>query len=506
MALARKQKLQPVPNETTLDPDGPKSWEAFRDIAQGALAGVIDQLQALGSGSAWQPVPERIRNALLDAPLPARAMPLERVYQKLMEEVLPYPLRTNHPRFFGWVPGPGTAYAVLAKMVAAAMNTNMVGGDHSAVLIESTMIRWMAELMGFAPGSVGTMTSGATAANMYALHAARLACTDFDVLRQGMRGAPATLTLYCSSETHSWVEHACEYLGFGRDALRRIPVDDAYRIDLPALRAAIVRDRADGLFPLCTIGNAGTINTGATDDLAGMAALSKELGLWFHVDGAFGALARLSPELAPQLGGLEQAHSMALDLHKWGFASHGVACALVQNTALKQLSAQIRDGSYLNVHDRGVRSNRSVQPFTLGIELSRPDRALEPWLLLQLHGAEGWRNAIEQNVAQARYFAERISTDDRLELMAPAPLNIVCFRVLDPRLGEAGLDALNQEVMMRVQESGVAVPSGTTIQGKFALRIALTNHRTQRHDLDLLLEAVLREARTILEGDRASDG
>lgn len=507
MALAFKHRpLLPLPtqDDAGLDPDTPEGWEHFRELAEGMLAGLIDHFKELGTGAAWQPVPDEVRHSLLEAPVPMQPTSLEALMKKLSEEVLPYPLNTSHPRFFGWVPGPGTAYAIIAKMVVAAMNTNMVGGDHSPIMVESTLLHWLAELMGFPSSSFGMMTAGATGANMYALHAARVARPELNLLSQGTRAAPGLVTVYCSAETHGWIESACEYLGLGRDALRRIPVDDQFRIRLDALEQTIETDRRSGHVPLCVIGNAGTTNSGSIDDLDGLATLSNRLGVWFHVDGAFGALARLVPSVAPLLEGMERADSLALDLHKWGFASHGVACALIRNSTLSG-AAVPHIGAYLSAQDRGIRSSRrAVQPFTLGVELSRPDRSLEPWLLLQLHGVEGWRKAIERNLIQARYLAERIGGDDQLELMAPVPLNVVCFRVLDSRLGEAGLNDLNQEVMMRLQESGVAVVTGTWLRGQFTLRAAFTNHRTQLHDIDLLLQGVREHAHAVLEGESST--
>jgi glutamate/tyrosine decarboxylase-like PLP-dependent enzyme len=282
-----------------------------------------------------------------------------------------------------------------------------------------------------------------------------------------------------------------ELLGLGSDNLRLIPVDDAYRIDLRALREAIAQDRAAGLQPVCVIGNAGTVNSGAVDDLAGLAELARREGLWFHVDGAIGALAAVAPDLAPKLRGMEQADSVALDFHKWMYMQFEAGCVLVRDEELHRRTFSLTP-EYLESHGaRGIAAG-SRWPNEYGIQLTRSFRALKVWMSLLEHGVAKYGRLISQNAAQARYLAALVEKAPDLELVAPVDLNIVCFRYCVTGADDQELNTLNQEILLRLHESGVAAPSYTTLRGRYALRAAITNHRSRREDFDILVREVLR--------------
>ncbi|HEX2777980.1 MAG TPA: pyridoxal-dependent decarboxylase, partial [Gemmatimonadaceae bacterium] len=324
----------------------------------------------------------------------------------------------------------------------------------------------------------------------------------FDARQLGMQSWPgerprAPLVFYGSVETHGWARKAAELLGLGDRAFRRVPVDASYRIDLAALERMLADDRAAGLLPFCVIGTAGTVNTGASDDLTALAALCRREKLWLHVDGAFGALAYLSDALRPQVAGLEHADSLGFDLHKWGYLPFECACVLVRDPALHR-GAFATTASYLAETTRGVIAGGL--PFAdRGIELTRGFKALKVWMSMKADGVDKLARLIEQNVAQARHLVSRVESHPDLELLAPAPLNIVCFRYAPPGVVRERLNALNEEILVRIQEQGVAVPSGTILRGDFAIRVAITNHRTRRDDLDSLVEGVLRIGRELSE-------
>ena len=359
--------------------------------------------------------------------------------------------------------------------------------------------------MGCRPAARGLRTSGATAANRIGLPVARQARAGYDVRAEGLQGGDGAeeanrppLVVYGSSELHSWAQKTCELLGLGNRALRRVGVGSDYRMDVAALRRAVAEDRAAGRQPLCVIGTVGTVNTGATDPLDALADLCLEEGLWFHVDGAFGALAALSPALRPRLRGMGRADSLGFDLHKWGYLPYEVGCALVRDPVAHRAAFSLAP-DYLKPTDRGL-AVESLAFADLGIQLSRGFRALKVWMSLKTHGADGWAQLIEQNVAQARYFAGLVEAHPRLELLAPVPLNIVCFRYVAPGRAGTALDALNREILLRVQERGVAVLSSTVLHGRWALRVANTNHRSRREDFDALAAAVVAEG-DALAGD-----
>ena len=327
-------------------------------------------------------------------------------------------------------------------------------------------------------------------ANFVGLTVVRNSRAGFDVRQRGVAAAPKPMTFYGSIEMHSCLQKAVELLGLGNEALRRIPVNADYQIDLDALDRAIQADRAAGRQPIGVIGNAGTVNTGAIDDLTALADLCQREKMWFHVDGAFGALAAVSPELKPLLRGMERADSIAFDLHKWMYMPIEVGCALVRNEAAHRHAFSVTP-EYLSHFERGVAGGtRWFNEY--GLQLTRGFRALKVWLSIKEHGIDKYGRLIKQNVDQCRYLVELIESTPELELMAPAPLNIVCFRYRATGLDDNALNQLNQQIMFELHEQGIAAPTYTTLNGKFAIRVAHTNHRTRREDFDVLVREVVR--------------
>jgi glutamate/tyrosine decarboxylase-like PLP-dependent enzyme len=476
--------------ELTLDPTSAAEWDELGALGHRMLDDMLDYLRTVRERAAWRPVPAEVR-ARLAEPVPHEPTPAEAVYEQFTRDVLPYPTGNVHPRFWGWVIGTGTPLAMLADMLASGMNPQVAEFDDAPAVVENQVIAWLVELLGMPAGTHGLLVSGGSMANFVGLAVARNARAGYDVRERGLHGPDLPrLVVYASTETHSSVRKAVELLGIGHEALRRIPVAADYTIDVSALRGAIAADRAAGLRPICVVGNAGTVNTGATDDLPALAALCREQDLWLHVDGAFGALAAISPALRPLVRGIEQADSVAFDLHKWMYLPYEVGCTLVRDQTAHRATFAVTP-AYLAPFDRGIAAGGF--PFAeRGVQLSRGFRALKVWMSLKAHGVHAFARLIEQNVRQAAYLVELIATHPRLELLAPAPLNVVCFRYTAPGLDDAALNAINQEILLRVQESGLAVPSHTVLGGRFAIRVAITNHRSRREDFDVVAKAVVK--------------
>jgi aromatic-L-amino-acid/L-tryptophan decarboxylase len=482
--------------EDSLDP---ADWEAFKDLAHRLLDDAIDHLRTVRERPVWQPVPDAVRQALGE-PLPVEGQGLERTCREVRQLILPHPTGNTHPRFWGWVHGSGTPGGVLAELIAAAMNANCGGRDHGAVYVERQVIEWCRAMFGFPEGASGMVVSGTSLATLIGLAVARHHLAGVDVRAEGVGGAPAPLVGYASVEAHGSVVRTFEILGLGAHALRQIPADRDYRINPAALLRAIAADRAAGARPFVVVGTAGTVNTGAIDDLAALADLCAQEKLWLHVDGAFGALIALSDALKPRLAGIERADSLAFDFHKWLHVPYDAGCVLVRCGELHR-AAFAMTPDYLR---RGARGLAGGDPWfcDYGPELSRGFRALKVWFTLKEHGARRLGAAIERNCDQARYLAARVAETDGLELMAPVSLNIVCFRFRRAGLSPAQLDRLNVEIVADLHESGVAAPSNTMLGGRTAIRVCLTNHRTRVSDLDLLLEAAITFAERRLSSSR----
>lgn len=461
----------------------PEDWATFRRTAHGLLDAALDKMQAAREGRVWTPFPPDMK-AAFDQPLPREGLSETTVAAQLAA-LLPYGVGNTHPRFFGWVHGAGTPQNLLAEIIASAMNANVGGRDHGAIHVERQVIRWCREMFGFPDGASGLVVSGTSLATIIAVKVARDARLAFTSRKAGL--GQARLVGYASAEAHACNARAFDILGLGSDALRRVPVNDRFEMDTGALRAAIQRDQAEGFEPFLIIGTAGTVNTGAIDPLSELAGIAQEAGLWLHVDGAFGALARLVPDLGARLDAIARADSLAFDFHKWLHVNYDAGCVLVRDEALHRQAFTDRP-DYLKGESRGLAAG-NPWPVEYGPELSRGFRALKVWSQIAGFGTDRLGAGIARNCAQAAWLAQRVAADPRFELMAPVSLNICCFRYQHAGLDGPGLDALNEEIVIRLQEEGMAAPSTTRLGGARVIRVNLTNHRTQLSDLELLLEA-----------------
>ena len=484
------QKLQ----ENSLDP---QDWEEFRAQGHRMLDDMIGYLQAIRARPVWQPIPEAVRESIRE-PLPVHGVDLAEVHQAFMQQVLPYAVGNAHPGFFGWVHGGGTPVGMLAEMLAAGLNANLGGRDQMPIELERQVVRWMAELFAFPETAGGLFVTGTSIANFIALLVARVRALGPDVREQGVAHGGRRLVAYTSAAAHDCIAQAMDLSGLGRAALRRIPVNQRFEMDLAALEQAIAADRQAGLQPFFVAATAGTVDVGAVDDLAGVAAVCRRHDLWFHVDGAYGALAMLSPALAPRLAGIQQADSIAFDFHKWGQVPYDAGFVLVRDGELHR-QAFAAPTAYLRRETRAMAAG-SPWPCDFGPDLSRGFRALKTWFTIKVYGSEKLGQVIAETCRLAQYLAARVSECAELELLAPVSLNIVCFRYRG-----ADADRFNAALLADLQESGIAAPSLTTINGQLALRAAIVNHRSGRQDIDAMLDGLLALARKRLDAEAAAD-
>ena len=481
----------PKTSHLTLDP---ADWDEFRAIAHRMVDDSLEFVRTIRDRAPWQPLPAATRAALTAEPLPHEGQGVEAAYADFVQHVLPYTNGNRHPRFWGWIQGNGTPLAMMADMLAAGMNAHLAGLDQSPKLVELKVIEWLARIMGFPADSSGVLMSGGTMANLVGLAVARHARAGFDIRREGLYGGPP-LRVYASTEVHSWAQKAVELFGMGSAAMHKVPVGADLRMDLAALRDAVAADRKAGYRPICVIGTAATVNSAAIDDLPAIADFCARENLWFHVDGAFGALAAFSPALRPLVAGIERADSLAFDLHKWGYLPYEIACVLVKDRAAHE-GAFTLTPSYLTDEGRGVIAGGL--PFAdRGPELTRNFKALKVWLSFKAHGVDAIARIIEQNVAQARAVAERLAQVPEVVLAAPVSLNVVCFRFAPAGMSPEAQDTLNKEILLRVQESGVAVVSGSKIADRYVIRVACSNHRTRWEDFEAFVAAAQRIRREV---------
>jgi len=334
-------------------------------------------------------------------------------------------------------------------------------------------------------------------ANFTALTVARNHNAGFDVRREGVQKASGSMTVYASTEIHSCNQKAIETLGLGSHGLRHVPVNDDYTMDIQALQQQVAEDRETGMIPFCVIATAGTINTGAIDDMHAIADFCQREGLWFHVDGAIGAVAVLAENVREQLGGMERADSIALDLHKWMHIPFEAGCVIVRNAPAHRDSFALVPEYLQREADAGGLASGKVWFSDYGLQLTRQFRALKVWMSIKEHGLDRFGRMMARNVDQARYLADLVEAAEALELMAEPGLDIVCFRYRREGLDTAALNRLNKELLIQLQEGGIAAPSYTTLDGKYCLRAAISNHRSRLEDFDLMIAEVIKLGDTI---------
>ena len=475
--------------------------DSFRRVGHELVDAVATFLASL----AERPVtpdeaPHEVQRLLgADTPLPEHGTDAATLLRSTAELLFDHSLFNGHPRFFGYITSSPAPIGMLAELLAAAVNPN-VGAWRLAPMateIEAQTVRWIAELIGYPTTCGGLLVSGGNMANVVGLLAARAAAADWELRRTGVAAPDArSLRVYASAETHTWIQKATDLAGLGTDAIRWIPTDDDLRMDVSALRAAMERDRAARDRPMMVVGTAGSVSTGAVDPLHEIAALCRGAGVWFHVDGAYGAFAAAMPDAPSDFAALALADSVAVDPHKWLYAPLEAGCVLVRD-------AERLRGAFA-YHPPYYHFGQEATNYTeLGPQNSRGFRALKVWLALRQVGRSGYARMIGDDVRLSERLHARVAAHPELEPMTQA-LSITTFRFVPADLraapDEEYLDALNQALLERIQRSGEAFVSNAVIRGRYALRACIVNFNTTAADVDALPDIVARLGR---ETDRA---
>ena len=437
--------------------------------------------------------------ALFDEPVPEEGRPFEEVLAFVREHVLPYPMGNSHPRFYGFINATADPVGTMADYLASAMNPNCWGGDHAAIHVEAAALRWIAAMIGYPAQAEGILVSGGSMANFTALAAARRAMTPGNVREDGLAGpGRPRLTVYASDQVHHCVDKAVDLLGIGTAQLRKIPTDEHFRISMAGLARAVAADRAAGFTPAIVVGNAGTVNTGAIDPLDELADFCRREELWFHADGAYGALASMVPNLRPLFAGLERADSLAADPHKWLYVPYEAGATFVREPG--RLAATFRKFPEYLASDPESPFPGPAWYAERGVELSRGFKALKVWMGIQTHGRRAYVAQIENDVRLARFLSDEVDRRRDFERLAEPVLSIANFRYRPAgrNLPDADLDRVNRRIIHRLVGDGSFFLAPTILKGRTALRVSITNFRTREDDLVALLDEVERVGKTIL--------
>ena len=465
-----------------LDP----SAEEIRDWGNSAVQFMADYLSNLRERRVYGQMSSREIRDRLDATLPTKGIDFDTLLRIFREIIIPFSRQNAHPRMFGYVQSPGTPLAAFADLLASTLNANLTvwRSAPAPVEMERLTIDWIRQILGFNAGVGGLFVSGGSMANLAAIAAAR----------QAKDHSSGRLRIYASSETHFSIAKAAALLGIGRENVRHVPVDERFRIRVDDLVAKITADLEMGYVPFCVVANAGTVNTGAVDPLTEIREIADRFKLWMHVDGSYGAFAVLAESARKLFAGIEQADSVALDPHKWLYLPVDVGCVIYRDPEIAH-AAFAHAAEYTRII--GEEADEAFAFWDFGPELSRRFRALKVWMLLKGVGLDALSEAIESNLACARYVESMVRASDDFEMVAPVELSIFCFRHLPAELkreSPEAIDAFNERLLVALQRDGSSYLSNATLSGRFALRGCVLNYRTTLRDMETLLDDLRRVA------------
>lgn len=471
---------------------------------------LVDQIAEFLASISERPVKPHVTHEDTQAVLGQRSLPEqgddpEKILGDASRLLFDYSTLIGHPRFWGYICGAPAPIGALADFLAAAVNPNLGGWTISPIAteIETQTVQWLAELIGYPSSCGGLLTSGGNAANFLAFLAARRAKVPWNVRENGIKGGEQNLYVYVSKDTHTWIQKAADLFGIGTNAIRWVETDSDYRMDMNDLRRQIEQDKKQGHLPFMVVGAAGTTAVGAVDPLFEIAAICREHDLWFHVDGAYGAPAVILPDADPNLKGMSEADSIAVDPHKWLYSAVEAGCTLVRDPKTLLNAFSYRPDYYPLDH------SGEINYYEYGLQNSRGFKALKVWMALQQVGREGYVEMLGEDVRLARAFYDLAAQHPELEAVSHS-LSITNFRYIPAALQagtpdvDAYLNDLNRELLTLIQQSGEAYVTNAILDGRYTLRLCIVNFRTSLADMEALAEIVTRLGKS-LDADMRPD-
>ena len=465
------------------------SADEIREWSDSVTQFIIEYLGGLRDRPVYRQTSSRELRSEFDSKLPIQGSDFESLLKTFRDTVVPFSRQNAHPRMFGYVQSPGTPIGAFADLLASTLNANLTiwRSAPAPVELERVTIDWIRQILGFPPDAGGLFVSGGSMANLAALAAARQTKSD----------SLGRLRMYASTATHFSITKAAALLGIGQGNVRHVAVDERCKMRLDDLVAKITADLEAGYIPFCVVGNAGTVDTGAVDSLGEIREIANRFQLWMHVDGSYGAFAILADSARKLFAGMEQADSIALDPHKWLYLPVDVGCVIYRNPEFAH-AAFAHEAEYTRMF--GEQADEAFVCWDYGPELSRRFRALKVWMLLKGVGLDRLRNAIESNLASARYLESMVQASDDFEMVAPVELSIFCFRHVPAQLRNKSaeqIDQFNERLLVALQRDGSSYLSNTTLAGRFALRGCVLNYRTTLRDMEILLDDLRRVAKSL---------
>ena len=467
----------------------------FEKLLQRSQEMILNQFDALESKAAYHSYPQQEVAQWFDEPLPSQGMDIDALMDIVQSKVMDTATNNLGPYMYAYVMAGGTQVSIIAEALAATINQN-VGKWHLAPAIneiEKRVIQWGGEITAFGSDAAGVLVSGGSAANLAGLEVARNIFFEKENVRKRGLFNMKPFTVYASTEVHGCVDKSVEELGIGSDQLRKIPTTASFQIDLQLLEQQIVSDIEAGYTPFCLIGNAGTVNTGAIDDLNALADLAEKYQLWYHIDGAYGGLLGSLPSLKEQYRGIERADSLAVDFHKWLYQTFEGGCLLVRDWD-KLKRSYFKVASYLDAKmEEAGRVNFNEHYF----QLSRNAKALKIWMSLKAYGIHAIQDMIQKDIDLAQYLSAQVKQNENFELVATSELAISCFRYVKGLEGEQNIEAFNKRLIQALEKDGRVFITGTVINGTFVIRACLINHRMSESTVNYLIETIEDVASTL---------